>query len=270
MRTLVIAHREAALDREGLVRWLGSFSTVTGSVVVDEPFDRLRSRIRREIARVGPWRFVDVLAYRAYHRLMHAPADRAWEGRALDRLRARFTEQVGVPELVVSSPNRPESEAFIRRRRPDLVVARCKTILKESVFSIPPLGTYVMHPGVCPEYRNAHGCFWALAAGDAGNIGMTLLRVDHGVDTGPVFGYFRVTADPAHESHVVTAHRTVYDHLDEIRDTLLDIEAGRARPIDTSGRHSAAWGQPWLSAYCRMRARETFRARRPSAKADHA
>ena len=40
-------------------------------------------------------------------------------------------------------------------REPDLVIARCKTLLASRVFSIPPLGTYVMHPGICPEYRNA-------------------------------------------------------------------------------------------------------------------
>lgn len=269
MRSLIIVHREAALDREGLVRWLGSFSTVTGSVVIHEPIDRLGKRIRREIARVGLWRFMDVLAYRAYHALMRAPADREWEQRALERLRARFAGPLEVPELVVSSPNSPETEAFIRRRRPDLVVARCKTILKASIFSIPRLGTYVMHPGICPEYRNAHGCFWALAAGDAGNVGMTLLRIDDGVDTGPVFGYFKVTAEPARESHIVTAHRTVFDHLDEIRDRLLDIEAGRAAPIDTRGRRSAAWGQPWLSAYLRMRARERARVSPLTTRTDH-
>jgi hypothetical protein len=110
-----------------------------------------------------------------------------------------------------------------------------------------------MHPGICPEYRNAHGCFWALARGDRANVGMTLLRIDHGVDTGPVYGYFRVDVDPVTESHVITQHRVVLDHLDAIRKTLLDIEAGRAAPLDTSGRRSAAWGQPWLSAYIRMR-----------------
>ena len=86
-----------------------------------------------------------------------------------------------------------------------------------------------MHPGICPEYRNAHGCFWARATGDHANVGMTLLRIDRGVDTGPVFGYFRVDAD-ARESHVVTQHRVVLEHLDAIRDKLLEIEAGTATP----------------------------------------
>ncbi len=111
-----------------------------------------------------------------------------------------------------------------------------------------------MHPGICPEYRNAHCCFWAMATGDHANVGMTLLRIDKGVDTGPVLGYFRVDADPA-ESHVVTQHRVVLEHLDAIRDKLVEIEAGAATPVETAGRASAAWGQPWLSAYLRMRSR---------------
>ena len=252
MRTLLICHDAAPLDREGVVRWLGSFTTVAGSVVIREPSARVWKRIRREIARVGLVRFLDVLAFRIYHRLTRAADDRVWERRELDRLRTRFPVNPGAPELTVSSPNSAEAEAFIRERRPDLVIARCKTLLKASVFSIPPLGTFVMHPGICPEYRNAHGCFWAAAGGDYGNLGMTLLRIDAGVDTGPVFGYFRVNADPG-QSHVITQHRAVFEQLDAIRDRLLQIEAGDAHPIDTSGRRSAAWGQPWLTAYVRSK-----------------
>jgi methionyl-tRNA formyltransferase len=120
-----------------------------------------------------------------------------------------------------------------------------------------------MHPGICPEYRNAHGCFWALANGDPDNVGMTLLRIDRGVDTGPVFGYFRVNPADRSESHIVLQHRTVLDHLDAIRDRLLQIAAGTASPIPTSGRPSAVWGQPWLTAYLRTRRG----ARRPPATA---
>jgi len=254
MRTLLICHEDAALDREGLARWLGSFSTFTGAVVIREPGGRLRKRISREIKRVGLWRFLDVLAFRAYHRFAHAAEDRRWEACELTRLRTVYPRDLGAPEIVVSSPNAAEAQQFIAAQQPDLVIARCKTLLAERIFSIPRLGTFVMHPGICPEYRNAHGCFWAMATGDRANVGMTLLRIDKGVDTGPVFGYFRVDADPA-DSHVLTQHRAVLDHLDAIRDRLLDIEAGTARPIDTTGRKSAAWGQPWLSAYMRMRTR---------------
>jgi len=254
MRTVLICHEGADLDREGLARWLGSFSTFAGTVVVREPRGRLRKRIAREIRRVGFWRFLDVLAFRLHHRVRQAAGDRRWEARELDRLRACYPHRPDAPEMLVASPNATDAEAFIRRCRPDLVIARCKTLLSERVFSIPRLGTYVMHPGICPEYRNAHGCFWAMATGDRDNVGMTLLRIDRGVDTGPVYGYFRVEADPR-ESHVITQHRVVVDHLDAIRETLLDIERGRATSIDTAGRRSATWGQPWLTALVKMRAR---------------
>jgi hypothetical protein len=252
MRTLLICHEDAALDREGLGRWLGSYSTFAGTVVIREPGGRLRKRIAREIRRVGFLRFLDVLAFRIYHRLMQATADRRWEARELVRLRTCFPDRPDAPELVVASPNAADAQAFISERRPDIVIARCKTLLNERIFSIPRLGTYVMHPGICPEYRNAHGCFWAMATGDHGNVGMTLLRIDKGVDTGPVFGYFHVEAD-ARESHVVTQHRVVLDHLDAIRAKLLEIDAGTASPISTAGRPSATWGQPWLTALLRAR-----------------
>jgi hypothetical protein len=254
MRTLLICHEEAALDREGLARWLASFSTFAGTVVVCEPPGRLRKRVVRELRRVGVWRFLDVLAFRLHYRLWQASDDRRWETRELDWLRACFPDRWDAPETLVTSPNSADAEAFIRRCQPDLVIARCKTLLHQRVFSIPPLGTYVMHPGICPEYRNAHGCFWAMASGDDRNVGMTLLRVDDGIDTGPVYQHFRVDADP-YESHMVVQHRAVLDHLDAIREKLLEIARGEAIPIDTSGRKSAAWGQPWLTALLDMRAR---------------
>ena len=260
MRTLLICHEEAPLDREGLVRWLGSFSTAAGTVVIREPGTRRRRRIVREIRRVGFARFLDVLAFRLHYALTAARGDQEWEQRELERLRALFPERPDPPEIVVDSPNAPAAEQFIRDARPDLVIARCKTILKEQVFSIPKHGTFVMHPGICPEYRNAHGCFWAMASGDDANVGMTLLKIDRGVDTGPVFGYFRVTPDPA-DSHIVTQHRSVLSHLDGIRDVLTAVGRGTAAPLETRGRRSVAWGQPWLTAYLRMRFRG--RAHRP-------
>ena len=40
---------EASLDREGIPRWLATFSNYVGTVVVDEPVERKRRRIRHEI-----------------------------------------------------------------------------------------------------------------------------------------------------------------------------------------------------------------------------
>jgi hypothetical protein len=189
LKTLLICHEEDPIDREGLARWLASFSTLAGIVVIREKKARSWKRVRREIRRVGALRFLDVLAFRLHYRLTRATADASWKERTLEALRARYPAvPADTPVHLTHSPNTAETEAFIRACAPDVMLARCKVILKKSVFSIPEDGTYVLHPGICPEYRNAHGCFWALANDDLDRVGVTLLRIDEGVDTGPVYG----------------------------------------------------------------------------------
>jgi hypothetical protein len=263
LRTLLICHEGAPLHEEGLARWLASFSTLAGVLVLREPPGRTKQRVKREWKRAGAAGFADVVAFRAYYRAVHAAADHAWVGRTLDALRARYAPvPADVPRLVAQSPNSPESEAFVRAGAPDMAFALCKTLIKKSVFSAPRLGTYVFHPGVCPEYRNAHGCFWALAERDVHRVGMTLLRIDEGVDTGPVYGYFSYAFDEVAESHYVIQNRVVLDNLDALRDTLGAIRDGTAPTVDTHGRPSAVWGQPRLSAWLRWkRAARRDRAR---------
>ncbi|MBZ5676728.1 MAG: formyl transferase [Acidobacteriia bacterium] len=233
---------------------MASFTDLAAIVVICEPRARLWQRSRREIQRVGVLRFLDVLAFRIYYRFALAGADNAWSRATLNDLFERYS---AVPAscrvLETPSPNSAEALKLLQEIRPDLIVARCKNILREQVFQAASIGTFVMHPGVCPEYRNAHGCFWALARRDLGNVGMTLLRVDPGVDTGPVYGYYRCNFNESRESHIVIQNRVVFDNLDLLRAKFEEILSGRAQTIDTTGRSSRAWGQPWLTSYLRWK-----------------
>lgn len=232
-----------------MARWLASFADLAGIVLIREDPSRVWKRLRWETRRIGLLRMLDVLAFRVYYRLFLSGRDRRWKDETLARLHQRYPPvPESTPVFHTSSPNLPESEAFLRELAPDIVIARCKFILPERIFSIPRDGTFVLHPGICPEYRNAHGCFWALANGDEERVGVTLLRIDKGIDTGPVYGYFGV--DPSLDaSHIVIQYRGVYDNLDAIAARLTEIHQGRAGPLDTSGRRSQAWGQPWLTRY---------------------
>jgi hypothetical protein len=249
-----MCHAESRLNRDGIARWLASFTDLVGMVVIEEGTTHTKARVRREVKRVGLLRFVDVLAFRIYYGLFHAASDRRWMDATLDGLARRFGNLPdGVEVLRTPDPNSAEVAAFLTRLAPDLMVARCKRILHERIFQVPTRGTFVLHPGVCPEYRNAHGAFWALAERDLDNVGMTLLRIDRGVDTGPVYGYYTYPFDEVRESHIVIMTRVVLDNLDAISDRILAVCAGDAEPIDTRGRKSAVWGQPWLSKYLRWK-----------------
>ena len=250
MNTLLICHADADINRIVIARWLASFSHLTGIILVQEAAKRRWRRVQREVHRIGPWRFIDVAAFRLYYRLFLARADHRWQQQAVHRYVLPYPElPADVPLLYTTSPNSAEAEQFIRECAPDLMLVRCKHLLKESVFLLPALGTFVMHPGICPEYRNSHGCFWALARNDLARVGMTLLRIDRGIDTGPIYGYYSCQFDEVRDSHLVIQQKVVLENLTQLAAKLREIADGKAIPIDISGRESHAWGQPWLSSY---------------------
>lgn len=252
---VLICHERDHLDTEGLASWLASTLRLAGLIIIRDRPGRLWRASRREVRRVGLLRFVDVVAFRAYARLRLDSRDAAWKTRAVRRLRRRYPATLdAVPRLVVSSPNSEAARAFMAHLRPDLAIARCKVILAREVFELPRVGTFVMHPGICPEYRNAHGCFWALVNRDLDRVGMTLLRVDAGIDTGPIFFHGRCDIDERRESHVVIQHRAVIENLEAVGQVLLSLCRGDERPpIGIEGRASATWGQPRLTEYLRWK-----------------
>ena len=82
---------------------------------------------------------------------------------------------------------------------------------------------------------------------------MTLLKIDEGVDTGPVFGYFKAQFDERHDTHNIIQNKVVFENLDALQTRFEEILAGKAQVIDTRGRTSRAWGQPWLTSYIRWK-----------------
>jgi len=253
-RVVLMCHEGDRIDTEGLTAWIASSMDLVGVIRLKERRSRAWQRVRREIRRVGLLRFLDVLAFRLYYRVVWGRRDAAWIDDEVQRLKARYpVDPAGVMTLVTHDPNGPAVRAFLRWVRPHVMIARCKTLLKPEVFGVPSHGTYVLHPGICPEYRNAHGCFWALANRDVQRVGMTLLRVDPGVDTGPILLQASYGFDELKESHTVMQYRVVLENLDTVAKKLRAAWRGYLQPLPVAERKSATWGQPWLSAYLRWK-----------------
>jgi hypothetical protein len=47
--------------------------------------------------------------------------------------------------------------------------------------------------------------------------------------------------------------RSVIENLDALAERLVAICRNDVEPLDTRGRSSAAWGQPWLTSYIKWR-----------------
>ncbi len=255
MKTILICHVDSTLTRIGFARWLSSFTDLAGIIVIHEQGNRAKQRIKAEIRRVGLLRFIfDILPYRLYSKIFDSKTDCAWEKSKIDELCHAYPDLPASTQILrTDSPNSDEAREFITSLAPDMAVARCKTLIKKEIFSIPPDGIIILHPGICPEYRNAHGCFWALSNNESDKVGMSLLRIDKGIDTGPIYGYYSYPFDVRSETPGIIYNRVVYDNLDVIEKKMCEIHNGEAVAIDTTGRKSGVWGQPWLSQYLRIK-----------------
>ena len=83
----------------------------------------------------------------------------------------------------------PNGQAFVRQVRDlgiDLiVVANYPHILWRRLFSVPPLGAINVHPSLLPAFRGPDPIYWMRASGASAG-GVTVHRIDEGIDTGPI------------------------------------------------------------------------------------
>ncbi len=84
----------------------------------------------------------------------------------------------------------------LRRARPDvLAVVAYGEILTAEVLSLPPLGAINLHFSLLPRWRGAAPVQHALLAGDP-TTGVTTMRMDEGLDTGPILAQRREPIAP--------------------------------------------------------------------------
>ena len=92
--------------------------------------------------------------------------------------------------LVVDQPARIRDEATITHLEELasdlLVVAAYGQILAKRLLDIPRLAPVNLHASLLPRHRGPAPIAWAILEGDT-ETGVTIMRMDEGVDTGPVY-----------------------------------------------------------------------------------
>lgn len=96
--------------------------------------------------------------------------------------------------LKVLQPTNLKDENFLnelRSLKPDLQIVVAFRMLPESVWSLPPLGTYNIHASLLPDYRGAAPINWAIINGEK-ESGVTSFKLKHEIDTGSILLQERV------------------------------------------------------------------------------
>jgi len=256
MKSALIMHQGSRFENEVIGPWLNSFSDLSGILVIKPNKARKISTLKHEYRRSGVTGLIDMAAFRIYYKLFRADEENTKIDQLMSETANEFESDLSaVPRKYVDDPNSDAAKSFLEDCEPDATVARCKTLLGKHIFDIPTHGTFVIHPGICPEYRNSHGCFWALAENDPENVGYSMLRIDEGIDTGPIYSQSGTNFDSTSDDHLYIQYKVVTDNLGEMRDTLRQIESDNAEPIDVEGRESNVWGQPKMRDYLRWKRR---------------
>ncbi len=105
--------------------------------------------------------------------------------------------RLGIPVLQPEKIRLPDAMTRLQAWAPDLiVVAAFGQILRPAVLDLPRYGCINVHGSLLPRWRGAAPIQASLLAGDR-ETGITIMKMDPGVDTGPILSqrYFPIAED---------------------------------------------------------------------------
>ena len=143
----------------------------------------------------------------------------------------------GLP-LVASSALAAPGVSAALRSADTLVVADYGRILPANLLDLPHYGGINVHPSVLPRWRGAAPVERAILAGDP-ETGVAIMRMEAGLDTGPIYALDRTRIGPEEIAGALTAR------LAERGATLLclvleALERGEARAVGQQGEATYA------------------------------
>ncbi|MBT6113864.1 MAG: methionyl-tRNA formyltransferase [Candidatus Marinimicrobia bacterium] len=104
----------------------------------------------------------------------------------------KISKSSGTPLVKVSHINDKKSIEEIRRANLDwLFIVGWSQIANSEVLALPRLGVLGMHPTLLPQGRGRASIPWAIMKG-LSETGVTLFKLDNGVDTGPILGQIKI------------------------------------------------------------------------------
>lgn len=136
------------------------------------------------------------------------------------------------------------AQAGLRAFAPDcMVVVAYGLILPQAVLDVPPRGCLNIHASLLPRWRGAAPIQRAVLAGDA-ETGVTIMRMDAGLDTGPMLLREAIPLAPAmtsgevHDALATLGARLIVQALEDLQRGILTEQAQPAEGVTYAGKLS--------------------------------
>lgn len=147
---------------------------------------------------------------------------------------------------------------------PDLiVVAAYGKILPESIIDLPRHGCINVHGSLLPRHRGAAPIQWSIIKGDP-EVGVTIMQMDKGMDTGDILMKASITPDPDETSGTLfpkiarLGSHTLMDTLDMLTEgglAMIDQDASMATSAPMLRKNDGLidWSKPAIEIHCLIR-----------------
>ena len=164
------------------------------------------------------------------------------------------------PEKIKS----PEFLTTLRSYDPDLiVVAAYGRILPEPIIQLPRHGCINVHGSLLPRHRGAAPIQWAIIKGDD-EVGVTIMQMDTGMDTGDILLKAAITPDPEETSGTLfpkiarLGSHTLMDTLDMLAQGGMamiaqDDKEATSAPMLRKDDGLIDWSKPGRKIHCLIR-----------------
>ena len=138
-----------------------------------------------------------------------------------------------LPVIDFGKGQRKTVTAAVLDERPDaIVVVAFGHILREPLLSTPPFGCINVHASLLPRWRGVSPVQYAMMHGDSWT-GVTIMRMDEGVDTGPILAQRSVGIGPEDNAGELL-ERLAGQGADLLIHTLRRLQNGRVDPTSQS------------------------------------
>ncbi|AEB12589.1 methionyl-tRNA formyltransferase [Marinithermus hydrothermalis] len=186
-------------------------------------------------------------------------------GRGLALTPAPVAEAAARLGLPVEKPARLKGNAAFLERFKTLgldaaVTAAYGKLLPPELLEVPRHGFLNLHPSLLPKYRGAAPVQWALIRGER-ETGVTIMRTDAGLDTGPILLQWRTPIHPD-ETALELAERLRDKGIQLLLEALERLEDLEPRPQPADGTYAPLltkedgrirWTDPARAVYDRHR-----------------
>lgn len=148
----------------------------------------------------------------------------------------------------VSSVNDSECIAILKDLSPDVIIVNGTRIINSKVLESTSSLFINIHVGITPQYRGVHGAYWALVKNDDENCGVTIHKVDKGIDTGDIIK--QATIKISKEDNFTTYPLHQYGvGIDLMKETLSEIREKRFSTFKKENVGSNLFYHPSFSGY---------------------